>query len=47
MIQSMIQVHDTDKQNSVIKSFISIDKKRQKMIENVPPGDARAYAQDS
>ena len=39
--------YDTDKQNSCIKSFISIDKKRQKQIENIPPGDARARAQVS
>ena len=38
---------DTDKQNSCIKSLICIDKKRQHIIENVPPGDARARAQVS
>ena len=36
-----------DKQNSGNKSFIFIDKKRQKMLENVPPGDANARPQVS
>ena len=38
---------DTDKQKSCIRVFICVDKKRQKLIENIPTGDARARAQDS
>ena len=36
---------DTDKQKYIISSFIKIDQRRQKLIENIPPGEARACAQ--
>ena len=34
-------------QKEVIKSFLSIDKRRQKLLEHVPPGESRAQAQRS
>ena len=33
---------DTDKQKDIIRSFIKINKRRQALIENIPPGEARA-----